>query len=65
MNKAQEFCKEILELSLKYNLPVFAITDGASITHNRNCEAIKYHRDCQIIWENQHNIDPYEDWNKK
>ena len=38
---ARKFCYEVKELAKKYNLPVFVVTDGASATHNNNCEAVR------------------------
>lgn len=30
INKARSFCKEVKELSLKYELPFFVVTDGTN-----------------------------------
>ena len=60
--KAREFCSEVKELSEKYNLPVFMVTDGASITSNNGCEAVNNARDNHIKWEEENGFDPQEDW---
>ena len=61
---ARKFCYEVKELAKKYNLPVFVVTDGASATHNNNCEAVRNARDNHKKWEEEHGFDPYEDWLK-
>ena len=60
--KAREFCSEVKKLSKKYNLPVFMVTDGASVTNNNGCEAVKNARDNHIKWEEENGLDPQEDW---
>ena len=60
--KAREFCSEVKKLSQKYNLPVFMVTEGASVTNNNGCEAVKNARDNHIKWEEKNGFDPYEDW---
>ena len=45
MTKAQAFCKEVAQLAKKYDLPFFLVTDGASITSNNGCEAVKVARE--------------------
>ena len=62
--KAQEFCLEVEKLSKKYNLPFFFLTDGASMTRNKDCEAIAVARQMHMKWEEEHNIDSQEDWLK-
>lgn len=62
---ARQFCHEVREISKKYNLPFFVVTDGASATHNNGCEAVKNARDNHIKWEQENGHDPYEDWSKK
>ena len=62
LEKAREFCSEVKKLSQKYNLPVFMVTDGASITSNNGCEAVKNARENHIKWEEKNGFDPYEDW---
>ena len=61
---ARKFCAEVKELALKYNLPFFVVTDGASATSNNGCEAVKNARNNHIEWENKNGFDPYEDWSK-
>lgn len=60
---ARNFCKEVKLLAKKYNLPYFIVTDGASSISNNGCSAVKHARDCHISWEQDNNLDPYEDWN--
>lgn len=60
--KAREFCSEVKKISKKYNLPVFMVTDGASVTNNNGCEAVKNARDNHIKWEEENGLDPQEDW---
>lgn len=65
LENARNFCKDVKELSKKYNLPFFVVTDGASATSNNGCEAVKNARDNHKKWELEHNFDPEEDWSKK
>ena len=65
IEKARLFCSEVKKLAQKYDLPVFMVTKGASITSNNRCEAVKVARENHIKWEKEHNFDPYEDWHKK
>ncbi len=37
LQNARNFCKDVKELSKKYNLPFFVVTDGASATSNNGC----------------------------
>lgn len=62
--KARQFCYEVGELAKKYGLPVFVVTDGASLTRNNDCEAVRVHRELQIQWEIKNDYDPDEDWLK-
>lgn len=62
LEKARKFCYEVGELAKTYNLPVFVVTDGASLTRNSGNPAVRFHREKQIEWENQNNFDPNEDW---
>ena len=64
LEKARQFCKEVKELSIKYNLPFFVVTDGASATSNNGCIAVKNARDNHIKWEKENGYDPYDDWSK-
>lgn len=65
LNKARKFCLEVKELAKKYDLPFFVVTDGASATHNENCEAVKNARENHKKWEIEHDFNPEEDWGKK
>lgn len=65
MTKAQAFCKEVAQLAKKYDLPFFLVTDGASITSNNGCEAVKVARENHKKWEQAHGIDSNHDWSKQ
>ena len=67
IEKARKFCLEVKELALKYDLPVFVVTDGACATNNPNneCEAVKNARDNHKKWEVKNNFDPNHDWSKE
>ena len=62
INKARKFCSDVEKLALKYNLPFFVVTDGASMTRNKNCQAVSNARQKHIEWEKKHSIDSDEDW---
>ena len=62
INEAKNFCLDVEKLALKYNLPFFVVTDGASMTRNENCEAVLNARQKHVEWEKKHNIDSDEDW---
>ena len=64
LTKAQEFCQEVKELAKRYNLPFFVVTDGASTTVNKDCEAVANARKAHTQWEKEHGIDPKHDWGK-
>ena len=38
------------------------VTEGASVTNNDGCEAVKNARDNHIKWEEENGFDPTEDW---
>lgn len=63
--QAREFCSKVKELAKEYDLSFFIVTEGASATSNKDCEAVKNARDNHIKWEKEHNFDPYEDWSKE
>ena len=54
---ARSFVATVGRLAQSYDLPVFVVTDGASLTHNKNCEAVRHARICHIEWEKQHGIE--------
>ena len=64
LTKAQEFCQEVKKLAKKYNLPFFVVTEGASVTVNKNCDAVTHARQAHIQWETEHGIDPNHSWEK-
>lgn len=61
---ARKFCQEVKEPGKKYNLPFFIVTDGASVTSNNGCLAVKNARDNHIKWEKENGFNPYEDWGR-
>ena len=62
LTKAQQFCKAVKELALKYDLPFFVVTEGASAIQNKDCEAVANARKAHIKWEKEHRIDPNHSW---
>ena len=61
LERARKFCKEVKLLAKEYDLPFFLVTDGASITSNNNCEAVRVARK----WEKEHGFNPNEDWSRE
>jgi len=59
---ARKFCSEVKALADKYNLSFFLVTEGASITKNNGCEAIKNARSAHKEWERCHGFDLEETW---
>lgn len=64
VEKARELCSKVAELAKEYNLPFFFVTEGASITRNNGCDAVRNAREAQIEWEKKNGADPDEDWIK-
>ena len=64
VEKARELCSKVAELAEEYNLPFFFVTEGASITRNNGCDAVRNAREAQIEWEKKNGADPDEDWIK-
>ena len=64
LTKAQQFCLEVKKLAEHYKLPFFVVTDGASATVNKNCEAVAHARLAHIQWEKEHHINPNHTWEK-
>lgn len=62
---ARKFCKEVKHLAKEYDLPFFLVTDGASVTSNNNCEAVRVARENHIEWEKEHGFNPNEDWSRE
>lgn len=62
LKQARKFCYEVGILAKKYNLPVFVVTDGASLTKNNNNSVVKFHREKQIEWEISNGFNPLEQW---
>ena len=64
VEKARELCSKVAGLAKEYNLPFFFVTEGASITRNNGCDAVRNAREAQIEWEKKNGADPDEDWIK-
>ena len=64
VEKARELCSKVAELAKEYNLPFFFVTEGASITRNNGCDAVRNAREAQIEWEKKNGANPDEDWIK-
>ena len=64
IDKARELCSKVANLSKEYGLSFFFVTEGASITRNNGCDAIRHAREAQIEWEKKNGADPDEDWIK-
>ena len=64
IDKARELCSKVADLSKEYGLSFFFVTEGASITRNNGCDAVRHAREAQIEWEKKNGADPDEDWVK-
>ena len=64
IDKARELCGKVADLSKEYGLSFFFVTEGASITRNNGCDAVRHAREAQIEWEKKNGADPDEDWIK-
>lgn len=62
IKKAREFCQEVKILAEKYNLSFFLVTEGASVTNNHGCEAVRNARMHHEEWERENGFDPDEEW---
>ena len=62
LTKAQQFCLEVKQLAEKYGVSFFVVTEGASATQNKNCNAVANARRAHIEWEKEHGIDPEHSW---
>ena len=62
LTKAQRFCQEVKKLAKKYDLSFFVVTEGASATQNKNCEAVANARKAHVMWERKYKIDPDHNW---
>jgi len=60
--KARQFAQEVKELSKKYELPFFFVTDGASATSNNGNDAVRTARLNHEDWEKKNGHDPKHDW---
>jgi pyruvate/2-oxoacid:ferredoxin oxidoreductase alpha subunit len=60
--RARQFAQEVRDISKKYNLPFFFVTDGASATSNNGNDAIRTARLNHEEWEKKNNVDPKHDW---
>ncbi len=53
---------EVECLATRYGLPFFVVTEGASMTRNKDCKAVENARISHIRWEQENGIDSDEDW---
>ena len=60
--RSQKFMADIRKLAEAYDLPVFAVTDGASVTINRDSPVIRRMREYHKKWEVSVGLDVYEEW---
>lgn len=65
LERARKFCKEVKLLAKEYDLPFFLVTDGASITSNNNCKAVRVAIKNHIEWEKEQEFNPNEDWSRE
>lgn len=63
--RARLFAARVRELAKEYDLDFFLVTQGASATSSRGCEAVEHARRCHEEWEQAHGIDPEHDWAKE
>jgi hypothetical protein len=63
--KARELCSKVRDLVATYDLPFFFVTDGASITSNNGCDAVRNARKQHEKWELDHGHDPKHDWSNE
>ena len=64
-DKARAFVSEVRALAEKYGVDFFVVTQGASATSSRGCEAVDHARECHTKWERERGIDPQHDWSKE
>ena len=64
IKKAREFCREVRKLGEKYNLSFFFVTEGASVTQNRDSEPVENARNAHKKWEIEHGLDSEHNWEK-
>ena len=62
LNKARQFCLDVEILAKQYDLSFFLVTEGASMSRNKDCPAVENARQKHIEWEKSHSIDSNEDW---
>ena len=64
IEKARQFLTEVSQLASKYELHIFAVTRGVSITVDSNsCETVQNARENHIEWKLKQGYDPFETWN--
>lgn len=62
--KARAFMHAVHQLAQQYQLPVFAVTQGASVTANKDSQAVRNARNAHVKWQRKNGHDPQEDWSK-
>lgn len=65
IQRARDFLQRFADEAAKEKLPLFAVTEGASITRNNGSAAVRAARKAHAAWEREHGGDPNEDWGLK
>ena len=60
--KAKLFCKDVEQLSKKYKLEYFFVTEGASKSKIQKCDAVKQAKADHIIWADKNKKNIYDKW---
>ena len=56
------FIAEVRELAEKHGLSFFVVTEGASATVNKGCDAVRNARNAHSAWERDNGVDPDHDF---
>lgn len=64
LQRRRKMLLDLAEIAKQYQLPIFAVTDGASITRNNGSEAVRHAREMHAQWEDANGGDSKEDWQK-
>lgn len=59
------FAEEVKRLGEMFNLSFFFVTEGVSVTSNKDCDAVRNARLAHIEWEKANGIDPNHSWELK
>ena len=64
MDKVKSFLLEVSKLANEYDLDIFCVSEGASITRiKHNTEPVREARNNHILWEIENGMDYKYDWN--